>query len=287
MWLLPHRPTGPSGPGPCDSSCRLDEDRVTRLVLIHWNKSEAPARASRLERLGYLVDTLGLNGPELLRSLRENPPSGFVIDLSRLPSHGTAVAIALRRSAATRLVPIVFVDGDPAKVNKAKAVLPDARYTHWTLIGPVLEHALANPPKEVVSPGAMDSYGNSPLAKKLGISAGAHVVLIGAPKGFEAQLGDLPEGATLYRSTSRTKGKVVILFARTTQDLQRGFGGALRHMAEKGALWIAWPKKTSGFPSDLTQQWVRQFGMSHGLVDYKICAIDATWSGLRFARRQV
>lgn len=261
---------------------------MTRLVLIHWNKAEAPARASRLERLGYLVDTPALDGPELLRSMRENPPGGIVIDLSRLPSHGTAVAVALRRSAATRLAPIVFVDGDPAKVEKTKAVLPDARYTHWTLIGPVLEHALANPPKEVVTPGAMESYGNSPLAKKLGILAGVSVILLGAPKGFEAQLGDLPEGATLHhRPTSKTKGKVVILFARSTRDLQRGFGGALRHMAEKGALWIAWPKKTSGLPSDLTQQWVRQFGMSHGLVDYKICAVDATWSGLRFARRRI
>lgn len=260
---------------------------MMRIVLIHWDKLQEAHGASRLERLGYIVDTFQTMNPEVLRRIREEPPHGFVIDLSRLPSQGTAVAVTLRRSLATRFVPLVFVDGEPAKIEKTKAVLPDARYTHWALIGPVLEHALSHPPREVVVPGVMDSYADSPLVRKLGILAGTTVLLVGAPPDFAVRLGQLPEGATLRQlSKSRTKGKIVIFFARSRAEVERCFPVALRHLAERGALWIAWPKKASEIPSDLTQQWVRQFGISHGLVDYKICAIDATWSGLRFARRQ-
>ena len=260
---------------------------MKRLALIHWNKTEEVSRASTLERLGYLVDALGLTGQELLRAIRDNPPDGIIIDLGRLPSQGKAVAIALRGTKSTRLVPIVFVDGELEKVQKVKDVLPDARYTHWALIGPVLEHALSHPPQEVVVPGTMQSYVSSSLPKKLGVTPHCSIVLIGAPAGFENLLGTLPDGVTVHRqSKSRIKGKLVLLFAKSIGDLEQKFQDSLRHLAERGALWIAWPKKTSAIASDLTQQWVRKYGMAHGLVDYKICAIDATWSGLRFARRR-
>lgn len=260
---------------------------MKRLALVHWNRSETASFVSRLERLGYHVDNVALAGPELLRALRENPPDGIVIDLSRLPSHGKAVAVALRGSKSTRLVPIVFVDGDPEKVRKVKELLPDARYTHWALAGPVLEHAISHPPKEVIVPGAMDNYLSSPLPKKLGISPHSSIILLSAPPGFEDSLGALPEGVVLHRKPkSGAKGKLVLLFVRSIRELEQKFPDSLRHLAEQGALWIAWPKKTSAIASDLTQQWVRTYGMAHGLVDYKICAIDATWSGLRFARRR-
>lgn len=260
---------------------------MKRLVLIHWNTSEYPERAARLEALGYIVDPIGSAGPEALRLVRTNPPDGFVIDLSRLPSQGKAVATALRGGKTTRLVPLIFVEGSAEKLEGVKALLPDARYTHWDLIGPVLDHALTHPPKEVVVPRTMDAYVSSPLTKKLGVLPKTSVIALGAPKSLEQCLGQLPEGASISRSReSRSKSRLVLLFARSAVNLEKEFPYALKRLANDGALWIAWPKKTSAIVSDLTQQAVRQFGIEMGLVDYKICAIDETWSGLRFARRK-
>ena len=79
---------------------------------------------------------------------------------------------------------------------------------------------------------------------------------------------------------------VFILFARSAADLARRFDRAADAVAEGGRLWIIWPKKTSAIASDLTQNQVRQFGLARQWVDYKIAAIDPTWSGLAFARRK-
>lgn len=128
-------------------------------------------------------------------------------------------------------------------------------------------------------------YSGTPLPKKLGIKAGSRVALIGAPVGFERTLGPLPDEATVRRS-ARGIAQVVLLFAPSARDLARRFPGAARAMGQPGALWVAWPKKASGVVTDLAEGQVRDFGLAAGLVDYKIAAIDATWSGLCFARRK-
>lgn len=86
---------------------------------------------------------------------------------------------------------------------------------------------------------------------------------------------------------ARGRADLVMLFVATRAELARRLPVAQRTMDDGGSLWIAWPKQSSGVPSDLTQQIVRSTGLGAGLVDYKICAIDDTWSGLRFARRAV
>jgi len=128
-------------------------------------------------------------------------------------------------------------------------------------------------------------YSGTPLPKKLGIKPGSRVALLGAPPGFEKTLGALPEGAILRRDARSISG-VVVLFARSQRDLARRFPSAVRALADPGALWIAWPKKASGVASDLGEAEVREFGLAAGLVDYKVAAIDATWSGHCFARRK-
>lgn len=128
-------------------------------------------------------------------------------------------------------------------------------------------------------------YSGTPLPKKLGIKAGSRVALIGAPSGFERTLEPLPEDAVVRRSASGT-ARVVLLFARSARDLARRLPGAVRALGEPGALWMIWPKKASGVASDLGENQVRDFGLTAGLVDYKVAAIDATWSGLCFARRR-
>ena len=131
----------------------------------------------------------------------------------------------------------------------------------------------------------MAGYSGTPLPKKLNIRAGATVVLLGAPDGFEATLGALPAGVRLRRQT-RGPAQVVLLFAASQAQLARRFHGASRIVADPGALWIAWPKKASGMATDLGEREVRACGLGAGWVDYKICAIDATWSGLCFSRRR-
>ena len=110
------------------------------------------------------------------------------------------------------------------------------------------------------------------------------MALVGAPEGFEEILGQLPEGATLRRS-ARGRCDLLIYFPRSRAELERRIG-RLGAVSGKGGIWVVWPKKASGVPSDLTQPVVRRTGLGAGLVDYKVCSVDATWTGLRFARRK-
>jgi hypothetical protein len=168
-----------------------------------------------------------------------------------------------------------------------KALLPDAAYTTWRGLAGALRTVLAARPKaRPVVPGTMAGYSGTPLPKKLGIRAGSAVALLGAPQGFAAKtLGPLPEGAVV-RGDARSVFTVGLLFARSKSDLARRFPAAAKAMGDPGALWIVWPKKASGVPTDLDENVVRAYGLASGLVDYKIAAIDATWSGLCFARRK-
>lgn len=127
-------------------------------------------------------------------------------------------------------------------------------------------------------------YSGTPLPAKLGIRAGARVLLAGAPRGFAQVLGPLPEGARVLRA-ARPPLDVVVLFATRRADLVRRFRTLAPALDPAGGLWVAWPKKTSGMDTDLTFDAVQSIGLAAGLVDNKVCAVDETWSGLRFVVR--
>lgn len=256
-----------------------------RVTLIHWNATQAEQRAEWLRKAGYETDFYAEQGAAGLRAIRENPPGAFVIDLSRLPSQGCAVAVMLRQRKVTRLVPIVFVDGDADKVARVRRLLPDAVYTEWSRIRGALRRAVKKPPSDPVVPGTMDGYSGSPLPKKLGVRRDSVVVLLGAPLRFELKLRPLPENVRL-RKQARGPAHLILLFAKSRADLDRRFPVAAGALAERGGLWIVWPKKTSEVASNLTQSAVRAFALGAGFVDYKICALDETWSGLLFTRRR-
>jgi CheY-like chemotaxis protein len=261
---------------------------VARVLLVHWKPAEAAPLVAALRGAGHEPRPLAPKGMPDLRAVIADPPDAVVIDLGRLPSQGGAVATALRQRKATRAVPLVFVEGDPDKTARLKALLPDATYTSARGLAGALRKALAGRPTATpVVPDTMAGYSGTPLPKKLGIRTGSTVALLGAPEGFaERTLGPLPEGATL-RTGTRAAFHVGLLFVRSKADLARRFAAAARGMGEPGALWIVWPKKTSGVATDLDGNTVRAFGLAAGLVDYKIAAIDQTWSGLCFARRKV
>lgn len=253
--------------------------------LIHWNAAEAKAKVEKLQGCGYEIDFSAITGPEEIRRLREHPPAALVIDLTRLPSHGRDLAVGIRKYKATRHVPLVFVEGDAEKVERIKQLLPDAVYTTWRGIRRALPRAIAHPPSTPVQPeSAMAGYSGTPLPKKLGIKADSVVVLAAAPKSFLQTLGTLPANVT-FRRQARGPCDLVIWFVKSQKELERRIHrmGAL---AGEGGLWVTWPKKTSGVTTDLSQPIVRKIGLASGLVDYKVAAIDATWTGLRFTRRK-
>jgi len=259
---------------------------MNHIQLIHWNPDEAKQKAKTIQDAGYAVIPDAPNNIQALRKLGENPPIAFVIDLSRLPSRGREIALALRQSKKTRLVPLVFVEGDPEKVERTKKLLPDAVYTSWSRIRSSIKKAITHPPSNPVVPKSiMDSYSGTPLFKKLGIKTNSTVILVNAPKDFEETLGKLPEGVTFHRKTGDTHD-LIIWFNQSMKNLERNFKPMVKDVG-KGGLWIVWPKKASGLDTDLSQNHVRQIGLAAGLVDYKVCSIDETWSGLLFTRRKL
>ena len=129
----------------------------------------------------------------------------------------------------------------------------------------------------------MAGYSGTPLARKLGIAEGDRVGLLAAPDGFA--LPDLPGGAEV-RTQARGPFGVIVSFHTERRDLERRLPSLMKALAVDGGLWIAWPKKASGLATDITEDTVRDVALPTGLVDNKVCAIDDTWSGLRFALRR-
>jgi hypothetical protein len=131
----------------------------------------------------------------------------------------------------------------------------------------------------------MAGYSGTPLPKKLGIKPGHRVAFVGAPQGFAATLGELPEGVTVMDGEADAPLDVAVFFSTALDAIRDAFPllGPAVHPA--GALWMAWPKRASGVATDVTEDRVREVGLAAGMVDVKVCAIDETWSGLKFVYR--
>lgn len=126
-------------------------------------------------------------------------------------------------------------------------------------------------------------YSGTPLATKLGIRGGQRVLLDGVPEGFD--LSWLPDGVAAHRRAGRTPYDVAVAFCPDRASLVRRWPRAHAAVTPEGRLWVAWPKRASGLQTDLDENVVREHGLTHGRVDVKVCAIDATWSGLAFVVR--
>ena len=124
----------------------------------------------------------------------------------------------------------------------------------------------------------------TPLTRKLGIREGSLVLLVSPPADLAGRLAPLPFGARVVRRASAPLD-VALLFVRSTADLQRRFSPLAERLDPAGGLWVCWPKRAFGVVTDLGDGVVREHGLGAGLVDNKVCAIDETWSALRFVVR--
>jgi hypothetical protein len=131
----------------------------------------------------------------------------------------------------------------------------------------------------------MSGYSGTPLAKKLGIRPHARLCVRAAPGNYRELLAPLPEGyAFVQRIDTRTE--LIHLFATRAAALARALTAARRAMRMDAVIWVSWPKKASGVDSDLSEDRVRALALPLGLVDVKVCAVDATWSGLKLVLRK-
>jgi hypothetical protein len=128
------------------------------------------------------------------------------------------------------------------------------------------------------------AYSGTPLAKKLGIKEGHRVAFPSAPDGFRELLGDLPEGVSI-RSRASGPLDVIVFFTKRRAELERRLPSLRRAMDPAAGLWIAWPKRSSGVETDMSEDVARELGLANRLVDNKVAAIDDTWSGLRLVIR--
>jgi hypothetical protein len=123
-----------------------------------------------------------------------------------------------------------------------------------------------------------------PLAAKLGIKPGFAVCVLGAPSGFAALLSPLPDSVTLSARPAAS-AQLFVVFVRQARELDVRLA-EVRLLVDRQTLWLAWPKQAARIATDLNGNVVRETGLSAGWVDYKVCAIDPTWSGLAFKRRR-
>lgn len=256
-----------------------------RIRVVSTSPAGAAEWTAQLEAKGYEIDRRPIAGPGDLKELERDPPAAVVVDLGRAPASGRDIALALRHRKATRLLPIVLVATDDDAFGRIKALPADAVQAVPGDVGAAVARAIANPPvRPLPPPSPMAGYSGTPLSKKLGIKPGSRVVLVSSPDGFERLLEPLPPGVRL-RVTNRGARDLTLWFTRSKRELERGVA-AMARAAGDARLWIVWPKKTSPLAADHTELDVRRVGLAAGLVDFKICAVDADWSGLAFVRRR-
>ena len=130
-------------------------------------------------------------------------------------------------------------------------------------------------------------YSGTPLPDKLGIGEGDEVALLGAPERFEDTLGELPDVASLHTDLADdARYDVIVTFMTQRAELEADLPRLRSRMAPACGLWIAWPKRASKVPTDMSDHVVREVALPTGLVDNKVCAIDDTWTAVRLVIRR-
>ena len=131
----------------------------------------------------------------------------------------------------------------------------------------------------------MAGYSGTPLPQKLGLKPNEQVVLINAPKNYAKLLGAIPPGV-VFSERMKTGARFIHLFSAKRSELQKKLVTLRKQFADDGTLWVSWPKKSAGVPTDITEDVIRAVALPLGFVDIKVCAVDETWSGLKLMIRR-
>ena len=249
----------------------------TQLVWLHSSADDS-TRAAELSALGYRVVGGPWSSPAIIRK-KTAAPCAVVIDLSRNPSTGRDIAVAMRSHSALVTVPFILVEGAPDKVATITKLLPDAIATTWPRIGAALEKARAKPPSGGKKLSVFAAYEGKSLVDKLGIKAGAIVASVNEPSEFRATLGALHDGAKMHSGNSSRD--LTLWFVRSPEELP-GRIVAMKPHAASGRLWIIW-RKGAELPN---QNIIRKAAMDAGLVDFRITRIDEEWAVMRVTIRK-
>jgi hypothetical protein len=267
------------------------------LRLICWNEADAAASASVLRRAGYrVIADPPENAGGMVRYFRELAPDAVVIDLDRLPSHGRELGLSLRASKSTSHLRLVFAGGVPAKIEIVRAAIPDAIFTPWDNdLAAAIARAIAQPePPRLPSREPSRQTGPGSLERKLDIKPQTHFAIVSVHRNpnrnddawLAELLASIPDGAVQQRRIDAATTLALFPVA-TRRDLMRAFEQARAALPPKVSLWIIHPKQTSALAADFNQDDVREAGLAHGFVDYKVCAVNKDWSALKFAWRGV
>jgi hypothetical protein len=255
---------------------------MARVRIVHWRGSEAAPLIETCQAGGFEVEHDEMAFPRLVRALLDSPPDAVIIDLTTRPSHGRDTALALRRRKTTRYLPLVFVEGEPEKVEAIRKLLPDAVYAPVKQVCPRLRKALAKPlVNPVVPANPMAQYASRTVAQKLGIRAGSSVGILNPPRDYASAIGDLPENVDLVEEPDEVQS-ITLWFVQEPRAYEAGLRRA-RAIAARSKLWVIWRK---GLANGLNQNTVREGANEVGLVDYKICAVGERWSGMAFSPRK-
>jgi CheY-like chemotaxis protein len=257
---------------------------MARIRLLHWRALEAAKYLALLTDAGHTVEYDEQSSSNSLRAWREFPPDAFVIDLSRVPSHGREFGIALRQSPKTRRIPLIFCEGAAEKVDATRAHLPDAIFCTLSKLKTYLRAALRNRPQNPAVPvPMMQRFAARTTAQKLGIKEGDAVCVVDAPRGYLAALGALPP-AVEFQEEPGPSAAVTLCFAEDLPSLQARMS-ELRHLARATKLWFCW-RKGKAAAGGVSDSSVRDTGIALGLVDYKICSVNEVWSAMLFALKR-
>ena len=131
----------------------------------------------------------------------------------------------------------------------------------------------------------MAGYSGTPLPQKLGIKPGLTIVAINAPENYHRLLGTIPEGVT-FSDRLKADSPFVHVFVTKRSELANRLPVLREKIADTGTVWVSWPKRSAGVPTDVTEDVIRDVALPIGFVDVKVCAIDETWSGLKLMVRR-
>jgi hypothetical protein len=267
----------------------LASQKTVRLIC--WKEADAARHAAELRRAGDRVIADPLANPGgAVRYFRELNPDAVVIDLDRLPSHGRELGMSLRASKSTCHLPLIFAGGIAEKIDPIRSAIPGVIFTAWSDVATAVERAMAQPAAPRLHARELPkSTGAGALERKLDIKSQTIftvMALHGDASWFSELLTSIPDGAVVQRRIDRST-TLALFVVDARRDLVRAFGLAKASLPAGASFWIVHPKQTSPLAADFNQDIVRETGISHGFVDYKVCAIDKDWSALKFARHGV